>query len=605
LKNKEIIKVFIFLSFSILYSKPISPPIKETLLSKVSFFYFQDSTEVFSKYSNILQTFNNKNYEEALKKSLDFIDKYSNSNLNFEKVGYLYEVKLIVGDIYKNTNNHSKSILYYKSALKLLSNYNLNLDSYSKTKDTKFESACLRIANEFLRNSQRDSAKKYYNLIIKSSNYNEKLLSLQANASTNLSGIYRQDSLYDLAKEYAIKALKIHEKNNNVIYQASSLGNLASIYLDENKFYEAKKNYQEALDLIENDTTERAMRVKDNLYFNLAYNLYKLKDYEAYQYQEKSYLIKDKLRDKEIRRIIEELGFKYDFETQRKGIQMKEEVKFLKEKEKVRNLVAIGVSTIVIFIFIIGFSMLRQKNLQLKLSQTELLQEQKIEKIKSDSQVRILNATIDGKESERKDIAETLHDNVSALLSSASLHLQATRNQFNGSTPVEIEKTQQIINEAAEKIRDLSHTLVSSVLLKFGLKYAIREMAEKYTNSQIQIITKIGTLRRYHQNFEIKTYNIIQELVNNILKHSQANNALIKISENDHKILVTITDNGIGFDVTNILTKEGIGINQIEARIQMMQGYFQIDSKKGEGTKITIELPIQEREIITNAEPIL
>ena len=347
------------------------------------------------------------------------------------------------------------------------------------------------------------------------------------------------------------------------------------------------------------------MRVKDNLYFNLAYNLYKLKDYEAYQYQEKSYLIKDKLRDKEIRRIIEELGFKYDFETQRKGIQMKEEVKFLKEKEKVRNLVAIGVSTIVIFIFIIGFSMLRQKNLQLKLSQTELLQEQKIEKIKSDSQVRILNATIDGKESERKDIAETLHDNVSALLSSASLHLQATRNQFNGSTPVEIEKTQQIINEAAEKIRDLSHTLVSSVLLKFGLKYAIREMAEKYTNSQIQIITKIGTLRRYHQNFEIKTYNIIQELVNNILKHSQANNALIKISENDHKILVTITDNGIGFDVTNILTKEGIGINQIEARIQMMQGYFQIDSKKGEGTKITIELPIQEREIITNAEPIL
>ena len=78
------------------------------------------------------------------------------------------------------------------------------------------------------------------------------------------------------------------------------------IYLDQNKFNEAKKNYKKALDLIENDTTETALRIKDNLYFNLAYNLYKLKDYEAYQYQEKSYLIKDKLRDKEIRRIIEE-----------------------------------------------------------------------------------------------------------------------------------------------------------------------------------------------------------------------------------------------------------------------------------------------------------
>ncbi|PIV97335.1 MAG: histidine kinase [Flavobacteriaceae bacterium CG17_big_fil_post_rev_8_21_14_2_50_31_13] len=587
-----------------MYSKPISPPIKETLLSKVSFFYEQDSTLISSKYSKILESFKAKNFEIALKKSLNFISEYSKDDQYSENIDYLYEVNLIIGDIYNNINNHSKSIFHYQKAIKIRKK-----SIYSEVKNiqegSEAEFVNLKIANEFLRNSEKDSAKKYYNLVIQSNSLDIKALSTRAKAYSNLSGIYRQDSLYDLAKEYAIKALKIHEMNNNVIYQASSLGNLASIYLDENKFNEAKKNYKQALDLIENDTTETALRIKDNLYFNLAYNLYKLKDYEAYQYQEKSYLIKDKLRDKEIRRIIEELGFKYDFETQRKGIQMKEEVKFLKEKEKVRNLVAIGVSTIVIFIFIIGFSMLRQKNLQLKLSQTELLQEQKIEKIKSDSQVRILNATIDGKESERKDIAETLHDNVSALLSSASLHLQATRNQFNGSTPVEIEKTQQIINEAAEKIRDLSHTLVSSVLLKFGLKYAIREMAEKYTNSQIQIITKIGTLRRYHQNFEIKTYNIIQELVNNILKHSQANNALIKISENDHKILVTITDNGIGFDVTNILTKEGIGINQIEARIQMMQGYFQIDSKKGEGTKITIELPIQEREIITNAEPIL
>jgi signal transduction histidine kinase len=234
-----------------------------------------------------------------------------------------------------------------------------------------------------------------------------------------------------------------------------------------------------------------------------------------------------------------------------------------------------------------------------------LLQEQKIEKIKSEAQIRILNATIDGKETERKDIAETLHDNVSALLSSASLHLQATRKQFNGETPIEIEKTQQIINEAAEKIRNLSHTLISSVLLKFGLKYAIKEMAEKYTNSELQVDTRLDKLRRYHQNFEIKTYNIIQEFINNIIKHSEANNALIQMTEKDNKIILTITDNGIGFDKAKIASKKGIGINQIEARIHMMQGHFRIDSKKGNGTKIFIELPIQEKEIITNVQPVL
>lgn len=583
----------------------MNPPIKETLLSKVSFFYVQDSTSVHDKYLEILENFDNKNFEVALKKSLNFISDHSKISQNSNTINYLYEVNFIVGEIYKNINNHSKSIQYYKNAIQVSKN-NLDYIEFKQIKNnTKLESIYLRVANEYLKDSQKDSAKKYYDLIIKSNKFDEKNLSIQAIAFSNLSGIYRQDSLFDLAKEYAIKAIKVHKKNKNIISQASSLGNLASIYLDQNKFKEAKKNYQEALSLIENDTTERALRIKDGLYFNLAYNLYKLKDFEAYQYQEKSYLIKDKLRDKEIRRIIEELGLKYDFDTREKLLQKNQEVKLLKEKDKVRDLVTIGVSAIVIFIFIIGFSMMRQKNLHLKLSRTELLQEQKIEKIKSESQVRILNAAIDGKETERKDIAETLHDNVSALLSSASLHLQATRKQFNGEAPIEIEKTQQIINEAAEKIRNLSHTLISSVLLKFGLKYAIKEMAEKYTNSELQIDTDLKNLRRYHQSFEIKTYNIIQEFINNIIKHSEANNALIKMNEKDHKILLTITDNGIGFDKTKIGSKKGMGISQIEARIQMMQGHFQIDSKKGNGTKITIELPIQEREIITNVEPIL
>lgn len=602
-KNSFLFTIAFFLSVYLINA--INPPIEETLHSKVSFFYLQDSTSFKIKYRNILESFNNKNFDIALKHSLDFLEEFERHPESYKYDDYLYEVNLIIGDIYRVINNHSKSIQYYKRAIKQKEVKSNNFEiKYKQTRTVK-ESVYLKIANEYLRNNELDSAKKYYRLVIQTNSLDFKTLSTQAKAYSTLSGIYRQDSLYDLAKEYALKALKIEEKKNNKISISAALGNLASIYLDENKFIEAKKNYKKALDLIENDTTETALRIKDNLYFNLAYNLYKLKDFEAYQYQEKSYLIKDKLRDKEIRRIIEELGFKYDFEAQKKALKMEEEVKLLKEKEKSRNLITIGVSTIFIFIFIIGFSMMRQKNLKLKLSKTELLQEQKIEKIKSESQVRILNATIDGKETERKDIAETLHDNVSALLSSASLHLQATRKQFNGETPLEIEKTQQIINEAAEKIRNLSHTLISSVLLKFGLKYAIKEMAEKYTNSELQIDTDFSKLRRYHQSFEIKTYNIIQEFVNNIIKHSQANNALIQLYEKDNKIHLIITDDGIGFDKSKVVQKNGIGINQIEARVQMMQGHFRIDSKPGNGTKVTIELPIQEREVIANAEQVL
>jgi len=185
-----------------------------------------------------------------------------------------------------------------------------------------------------------------------------------------------------------------------------------------------------------------------------------------------------------------------------------------------------------------------------------------------------------------------LHDSVSALLSSANLHLQATKKQYNGSTPLEIVKTQEIIQEASHKVRNLSHNLMSSVLLKFGLSIAIRDIAEKYSNSVLTIDTEIFDLRRYSQNFEIKTYNIIQELINNILKHSKANNALIELKEESNTLFLVISDDGIGFDKTKINLKEGIGINQIDVRIQMMKGKFHIESSANNGTKVTAEIPV-------------
>jgi two-component system NarL family sensor kinase len=244
---------------------------------------------------------------------------------------------------------------------------------------------------------------------------------------------------------------------------------------------------------------------------------------------------------------------------------------------------------------------LKQKNLGLKLSQTELLQNQNIEKLKSESQIRILNATIDAKESERKEIAETLHDSVSALLSSANLHLIAVKVQFKGDIPTEIIKTQKIISEASLQIRDLSHTLVSAVLLKFGLNFALKDMASKYSNSALHIEIDIDDLRRYHQNFEIKVHNIIQEFVNNILKHSKAQNAFIRFYEENNRICFQIFDDGIGFDKMNIFDKDGLGLNQIDARIQIMDGNFLVESAVGEGTTISVELPIVEKDAVTLA----
>ena len=121
-------------------------------------------------------------------------------------------------------------------------------------------------------------------------------------------------------------------------------------------------------------------------------------------------------------------------------------------------------------------------------------------------------------------------------------------------------------------------------------------MAEKYSNSQIQINTDLKNLRRYHQGFEIKVNNIIQEFVNNILKHSHASKAIVRVEDKNAKLIISIQDNGDGFDKETIPEKDGLGINQIDARIQMMKGDFYIDSCETTGTKIDIVLPILEKE---------
>ena len=113
--------------------------------------------------------------------------------------------------------------------------------------------------------------------------------------------------MYDKAKYYALRSIGIHKKLNNKVNQAGALGNLSSIYLLENDFDEAKNIYFEALDLIRNINTTKALKVREDLYYNLAYNLYKLKDYKAYNYQELSYIIKDSLRDNEFRGMIADI----------------------------------------------------------------------------------------------------------------------------------------------------------------------------------------------------------------------------------------------------------------------------------------------------------
>ena len=570
---------------------------KEVFHVKTSLIFIEEPKDsvLEKKFEELKTLFETKNYAKSLQGSLRLNEQVSSA----ENLMLKFKINSHIAKIYRKDKDHKKAIASYKKSLKLLNGFVLEDDGIVFTQQNLLAKTLLDIGTQFQNLFKRDSAILYYKKLEDIVSYEDEILEYKAVSYANLSGIYQFDTTYtnhlEKAIDYANKAISIHKKRGDRINQASAINNLANVYLFKKDFEQSKKIYFEGIKLIKRDTSTRAIRIKEKLYFNMAWAMRNLKEYRAYDTLFKSADLLDDLQLLENQQMIQRVTSEYNIDVVRREGEF--------EKKKAQSLtLLIGVSffaIILLLAFFLNQYKLRQRNLSLQLSKQALVQQQKIEKVRTESQIRILNATLDGKETERKQIAETLHDSVSALLSSANLHLQACKKLFKGPIPVEVEKSQNIINEASHKIRNLSHTLVSSVLLKFGLAFAIKDMAEKYSNSQLDIEYKTKNITRYDQDFEIKLHNIIQELINNTIKHSEASNASIYLEDNDDKIKIYIKDNGKGFDKQSAMKKNGLGINQIDARIHMMKGQFKIESENNSGTSITIELPVVKKESLS------
>jgi len=227
---------------------------------------------------------------------------------------------------------------------------------------------------------------------------------------------------------------------------------------------------------------------------------------------------------------------------------------------------------------------------------TRLIQKNRYNVLRNKIQQNLINATVSGQEIERKKIASFLHDNISATLSAARLHLKVF-NSKNENKNEEIIKTMSLLAEAHDKVRDLSHELIPALLVRFGLFYALEDLCEKNSNSTLHFKYEsiIAAHTRYSEEFEMKIYFIITELMNNIMKHSNASVSKICIAENNNSLKIEVIDNGKGFDTIKFNIIEGFGINQIRARINAMEGLFQVTSKLDIGTVIEIEVPLSNK----------
>ncbi len=197
---------------------------------------------------------------------------------------------------------------------------------------------------------------------------------------------------------------------------------------------------------------------------------------------------------------------------------------------------------------------------------------------------------IESQEAERKRIASELHDglgqNLVVIKNRAALGIK--KGDDKERVAKEFNNISESATQALDEVREITNNLRPQLLDRLGLTKAITAMLKKVSDV-VEIESEIDSIDNlFNESEEISVYRIIQESLNNVIKHANAANAIVKIKRTENQILITIEDNGKGFDTSNI--KSGLGLVGLKERAQLLNAALLIESKIGKGTAIQVEI---------------
>ena len=228
----------------------------------------------------------------------------------------------------------------------------------------------------------------------------------------------------------------------------------------------------------------------------------------------------------------------------------------------------------------------------------KLKHQQDMQRLQEMQQNQLIEAAVRSEEIERHRIAETLHDEVGAILSSAKLHIQGIKAESLDEHDMQLhEKGKELLNEGIQKVRGISHNLHSNILKEFGLNEAVRHFVNKLSKeSVLKTSTELDdTYTTKNPENDISIYRMVQELVNNIMKHSNAKEMKITSAFNNEGLTITISHDGIGLSQQQFeefrYKKEGLGLKNIQNRVILLKGRIEFSSELSD-SQINIFVPV-------------
>lgn len=528
------------------------------------------------------------------------IGYFDDAIMEFEQHGYFSEagqVYLHLGNLYYREGEvhelRSAFELADKSFGLALSEYQKGLEKISFAKDSLWIAHCylnLGAINYKLFND--DEALYDYKMAAYFFNQvNEPLF--VSDVKSNIGLVYKGRGNLDSASFYYQQARLDFIDQGNLVNWTNVDMNLAAVYEESNSM-KAIYFLEEAdsLALLVGNNVQRS------IIHEFLYRIYsRFGDAEnALKHLEKYVGIKDSLLSDDFKS--EELDVRYKTSRQKELIEKQKNENLRKELalsqskfEKQVLWVVLLVAVLMVFsLVMVGWYRKRVQGVIQK--QREKINAQKIEQLRKEQAVRTFEALLKGQEKERGRISEDLHDRLGSTLSAVRMQIEAYGENEEVRGKHDVEKLLGVVDRAIEETRSISHNLVSGVLANFGLEAALHELQENFNVSErVKVHLEIDGVNSVDSGLEVEIFRVVQEILNNALKHAESENIWIKGGLKDDCLEIEISDDGKGFDFEQKTT--GLGLKNIAVRIERLKGNLDITSHLGGGTCFRIQIPTQ------------
>ncbi|MBC7886254.1 MAG: sensor histidine kinase [Ferruginibacter sp.] len=504
-----------------------------------------------------------QDYESALEHLLPSVAYFEKTN-NDARLSLIYDN---LGVIYRETKQYDKALEYHQKALVIarksensydIANVLSNLgNAYTSLK--KYDTA-LAVMQESLKIAKKEN---YDNIV--------------SNVTSNIGAVLIKRGSYDSLYYYCTEGLRLAEKLGDNLTMVNNIYGLAlhAFYSKDFKGSEALANTGFAM------TKQRNYAEPSQLFADLLSELALVKgDLKNYDYYNRlSIELSEKFFSERMQRNVQTLDKK--FETTKKEQQLKLQQATIRQKGTL-NYILIGSIAALLLISLLAYRTYGQKR---------KLQEQKITALENEKLLLATQSIVKGQEDERSRLAKDLHDGLGGLLSGVKLQLGAMKGNL-----ILSEEHGRIFNNALFKLdesisemRRVAHNMMPEALMKLGLQQALQDYCDGLSVSQPFKINGefYGLEKRMESSVEIVIYRIVQELLNNAIKHSGAQTILAQVMRNDNSLSITVEDNGKGFDKATLL--QGAGLKNIRSRVDYLRGQLDIKSTPGKGTSFHIE----------------